>query len=51
LQYIDQRTGFSVAGQAARVGVSFTPRLGITMLEEFGPGVRHDQKQLCYAPL
>jgi hypothetical protein len=49
-QYIEQ-TGFSVAGQAGRVGVSFMPRLGITMLKECGLGVRHDQMQPCCAPL
>jgi len=46
-----EQTGFSVAGQAGRGGVSFMPRLGITMLKECGLGVRHDQTQPCCAPL
>jgi hypothetical protein len=50
VQYVEQ-TGFSVAGQVGRVGVSFMPRLSITMLKECGLGVRHDQMQPCCAPL
>lgn len=50
VQYIE-KTGFSVAGQVGRVGVSFMPRLRITMLKECGLGVRHDQTQPRCAPL
>jgi hypothetical protein len=50
VQYIEQ-TGFSVAGQAGRVVVSFMLRLGITMLKECDLGVGHDQTQPCCAPL
>lgn len=48
MQYIEQ-TGFSVAGQVGRVGVSLMPRLGITI--QCGLGVRHDQIRRSHAVL